>query len=117
MGVIINESKSVKWEGKVEIADNFIKRAFGFMLRNPGHALIFILPFETRFNATIHGFFMLKSIDVIFLDSEKTVVDVTTLRPWRIYVPKKAAKYVIEGPVGLRKVLKVEVGDKVEWIT
>lgn len=44
-------------------------------------------------------------------------MDFKTARKWRIYAPpKKAAKYVIEGPVGLIKALSVEEGDLINWM-
>ncbi|BAA30211.1 DUF192 domain-containing protein [Pyrococcus horikoshii] len=115
--MIVNESKNLSWEGEVRIADSFIKRALGLMFKKPRYALVFILPLETRINASIHGFFMLESIDVIFLDSNFRVVDVTTLKPWRIYIPKARARYIIEGPRGLKESIKPEFGDKIKWFT
>jgi hypothetical protein len=54
-------------------------------------------------------------IDVIWLNSARRVVDFKTARKWRLYAPKKAAKYIIEGPVGIIKTLEVEEGDLIDW--
>ncbi|AEC52711.1 hypothetical protein PNA2_1796 [Pyrococcus sp. NA2] len=113
--MIVNENKGKVWTGEVKIADNFFKRAFGLMFRKPRYVLIFVLPIESRINASIHGFFMRETIDVIFLNSGFKIVDLTRLRPWRIYTPKAPAKYIIEGPTGLIKELSAEVGDKISW--
>ncbi|WP_297506171.1 DUF192 domain-containing protein [Thermococcus sp.] len=114
--MITNETKGKTWHGTVRMADNFFRRFRGLMLaRNINYALVFILPAETKVNASIHTFFMLSDIDVIWLDSSRRVVDFKTARKWRLYSPKKPAKYIIEGPVGLIKVLAVEEGDLISW--
>ncbi|WP_456369269.1 DUF192 domain-containing protein [Thermococcus sp.] len=114
--MIINETKGKTWHGTVRIADTFFRRFRGLMLSgNIEHALVFILPAETRANASIHTFFMLSEIDVIWLDSSRRVVDFKRAKKWRLYSPKKPAKYIIEGPVGLIKVLDVEEGDLIGW--
>ncbi|WP_457751786.1 DUF192 domain-containing protein [Thermococcus sp.] len=114
--MLVNETKEKTWHGRVKIADNFFKRFRGLMLeRNIGYALVFMLPAETRLNASIHMFFMLSDIDVIWLDSARRVVDFKRARKWRLYSPKRAAKYIIEGPVGLIRTLDVGEGDLISW--
>ncbi len=116
--MITNETKHRAWHGRVKIADNFLKRFKGLMFeRGIDYALIFVLPVETRANASIHMFFMLEDIDVIWLDSSKRVADFKNAKRMRIYVPRKPAKYVIEGPTGIIGALKVEVGDLITWST
>jgi uncharacterized membrane protein (UPF0127 family) len=111
-----NETKNRVWHGKVKLADSFIKRFRGLMLvSNVNYALVFVLPVETRINASIHLFFMLSDIDVIWVDSTRHVVDFKIAKKWRLYTPKNAAKYIIEGPVGLIRVLEVEEGDLIDW--
>ncbi|NJE06128.1 DUF192 domain-containing protein [Thermococcus sp. M36] len=114
--MLVNETKGRIWHGKVRLADTFFKRFRGLMLvRDINYALVFVLPAETKANASIHMFFMLSDIDVIWLDSSRRVVDFKTAKKWRVYAPKKAAKYIIEGPVGMINVLKVEEGDLISW--
>ncbi|ANF23277.1 DUF192 domain-containing protein [Thermococcus piezophilus] len=114
--MLVNESKRKVWHGRVELADTFFKRFKGLMLvRNVNYALVFVLPAETRVNASIHMFFMLSDIDVIWLDSSCRVVDFKTARKWRVYAPKKAAKYIIEGPVGMIRTLEIGEGDLISW--
>ncbi len=114
--MITNETKGLVWHGRVKLADTFFKRFRGLMLaRNINYALVFVLPAETKANASIHMFFMLSDIDVIWLNSSRRVVDFKTAKKWRLYTPKRAAKYIIEGPVGLIKALDVEEGDLIDW--
>lgn len=78
------------------------------------YALIFKMHAESRIGCSLHMMFVFFPIDVLFLNSEKKVVDKVTLNPWQLnYTPKKAAKYVVEMPKGLGK--KVKIGEKVSW--
>ncbi|NJE03048.1 DUF192 domain-containing protein [Thermococcus sp. MV11] len=114
--MLINETKGRAWHGRVKLADTFFRRFRGLMLvRDINYALVFVLPAETKANASIHMFFMLSDIDVIWLDSSRRVVDFKTAKKWRVYTPKKAARYVIEGPVGVIKALDVGEGDLISW--
>ncbi len=115
--MLINETKKRVWHGEVRVADTFFKRAVGLMFKpSIDYALVFLLPAETRINASIHMFFMLRSIDVIFLDSSRKVVDFRLAKPWRVYVPAEAARYVVEGPVGMIRALDVGIGDEIRWV-
>ena len=114
--MLVNETKEKIWHGHVKLADSFFKRFRGLMLvRNINYALVFVLPAETRANASIHMSLMLGDIDVIWLDSTRRVVDFKRARKWRVYAPKAPARYIIEGPVGLIKALDVEEGDLISW--
>jgi len=114
--MLINETKGRVWHGRVMLADNFFRRFRGLMLKGRiDHALVFILPVESRANASIHMLFMLSEIDVIWLDSTRRVVDFGLAKKWRFYVPKRPAKYIIEGPVGLIRTLDVGEGDLISW--
>lgn len=101
---------------KVKFADTFFKRFIGLMFkRNIDCALVFVLPIESRINAALHSMFMFEPIDVLFLDSKKEVVDTTTLFPWRFYMPKRKAKYVVEMPQGIIEKFNIRIGQKVDW--
>ncbi|HDD31894.1 MAG TPA: DUF192 domain-containing protein [Thermococcus litoralis] len=114
--MLINKTKSKIWSGRVKVADTFFRRFRGLMLKPTiDYALVFVLPRETRINASIHMFFMLQSIDVIFLDSSREIVDLKRAHPWRIYMPRESAKYIIEAPLGVIDYLNAEIGDEVDW--
>ena len=115
--MLINETKDKVWHGRVKVADTFFKRFKGLMLKSRiDYALVFILPGEARINATIHMFFMLQSIDILFLDRSMKIVDIKEAKPWRIYTPKKSARYVIETPPGVANHLNAEEGDLIRWV-
>ena len=72
--------------------------------------LLFLTNREGRAHTTIHMFFMLFSIGVVWLDSIGKVVDKRLAKPWRpAYAPKAPAQYFIEANPSLLN--RVEVGD------
>jgi hypothetical protein len=100
-----------------ELADTTFKKARGLMLRRKlDKALVFLLDRETKIGAAIHSFFVIFSFDIIWLDAGKRIVDMRTVRPFRlIEVPKKAAKYFIELPKGSIKKSGVKMGQKINF--
>jgi len=74
-------------------------RAFGFMFkfRKPDSGLVFEFPRERR--ADLHMLFVFFTIDVLFLDKNKNVVEIKKeFRPFAYYSPRSKSKYVIELP-------------------
>jgi len=52
----------------------------------------------------MHTLFMLKTIDMVFLNEQQRVVDIKTAKPFRpLFKPKKPARYCIEVPEGMGK--------------
>ena len=86
-----------------------LSQGIGLMFRTKIIPLLFILKKPQRI--TIHSFFMLKTIDVIFLNEKKEVVDVKTLKSWSWFTPKERAKYVIEVPKGTIQRTETGKGD------
>ncbi|MEK6959151.1 MAG: DUF192 domain-containing protein [archaeon] len=112
--LLINGKKLMN---NVKLANDTWQRTKGLMFeeeKNFNYALVFDMPYESSIGSSIHMIFVFFPIDVLFLDSKKTVVDKVTLTPFMPnYTPKKAAKYVIEMPKG--KAAKIKVGDKADW--
>lgn len=103
--------------GNVKIADTFISRFKGLMFKKSiKEGLLLEMPEgRGRGGSSIHMFFMRIALDVIFLDHEKRVVDLATLRPWQIYIPRKPAKYIIEFPRGSIAGSGTRIGDIIEF--
>lgn len=72
--------------------------------------MLFVNGSESRANTTIHMFFMLFSIGVVWLDARGQVVDAQLAKPWHpAYAPRSPAQYFIEAnPLILQR---VKVGD------
>ena len=76
--------------------------------------LLFVYKSESRSATTIHMFFMLFSIAVVWLDSSGKVVDKKLAKPWRpAYAPKAPAQYFIEANPSLLD--QVEIGDVLQF--
>ena len=98
---------------KVELANTFWRRFHGLMFRQSfceGEALVFVSKLRLQ---NIHTFFMMFSIDVIFLDSNFLVIEICQrLKPWRIHRSKVKASYIIELPAGTISHTNVKIGHK-----
>jgi uncharacterized membrane protein (UPF0127 family) len=94
---------------RLETADTLWKKARGLMFRKPlgdDEGMLFVFGKECRPMFWMFG--MRFPVDMLFLDSERKVVDVKRgcrpmsldPRTWRMYVPKKPAKYALEVNAG-----------------
>jgi uncharacterized membrane protein (UPF0127 family) len=90
-------------------------RGLMFTTRLPqGRGLILVGRADDVANASIHMFGVLFSLGVIWISSKGEVVDCRIARPWRVYAPRQAARYVLEG---LPEMLDdIEIGDELEFI-
>ncbi len=98
-----------------EAAESFFSRLRGLMFRSalaPGSGLLIKFFFR---DASVHSLFMRFTIDMVFLDESKRVVEITTLKPWRIYNPKQRSAYVLELNEGGAEQSGVEIGDVLEF--
>lgn len=70
--------------------------------------VLFVNESEGRAQTTIHMFFMLFSIGVVWLDSSGKVVDKQLAKPWRpAYAPKEPAQYFIEANPSLLDLVRI----------
>jgi len=95
----------------VKICKDIFSRSKGLRFSKKlkeGQAILFVSPEESYLHTSIDMFFVFFSIDVLWLDNEKRIVDVRRgVKPFTpLLRPKKAAKYVLELPVGCSKILK-----------
>jgi uncharacterized membrane protein (UPF0127 family) len=98
-------------------AKSFLARARGLMFKGPlkeGEGLL--IEFSSHLKSrSIHSFFMRFTIDLIFIDSDMTVADLETLKPWRIYNTKTDCKWVLEVSKGTIEKNKIKIGDKLSF--
>ena len=114
--MVVNISKGTEL-GESEIANTFFSRLRGTMFKKElERGLILKLPdTRSRNGSAIHMFFVRFPLDIIFANSDKKVVDVVTINPWKMYTPKKPAMYVIEMKKGTIQASKTEIGDKLDF--
>ena len=97
MQLIDGQSGHVLLEN-VRMAKTFVQRFRGLMFeRSPAEDFgLWIEPC-----GSIHTFWMFISIDVYFLDSQGTILEVRKkVPPWRIVIPKQKSHAVLEIPHG-----------------
>ena len=63
---------------------------------------------------SVHTFGMKFAIDVAFCDHEMVVLDVVTLAPWRMSLPRRRCRSVIEARAGAFDRWGLRVGDQLE---
>lgn len=86
---------------KIKYCNSWISKAIGLMFSFRPKILVF--SFKKEKFIPLHMFFVFRTIDVLFLDSKKKIVEKATLRPFSVYIPIHKAKYVIEMPHGYKK--------------
>jgi uncharacterized protein len=113
---LLNKSKEINL-GKLALADSFLSRFMGLMFRkDPEKGLILKLPSSrSRRGSSIHMFFMRFPLEIIFLDEDKKIVDMVSIKPWKTYTPKAPSKYVIELEEGSINKYKLEIGDEMDF--
>src|SRR3989338_11279355 len=113
--------KTIKIQKKkinVEIADTYMKRAFGLMLRKKGRMLF---PFTIPLKYGIWMAFMLVPLDIIFADKNGKITNIVeNAKPinfnpstWKIFFSTGFCKYVVEVEAGFVKKNRIKVGQKI----
>ena len=80
---------------KVELADSLLTRSLGLLGRQSLDGAMLLT--HTR---SVHSLFMRFPLDVAFLDSDLVVIATTLLEPWRVALPPKRARSVLEAHSG-----------------
>ena len=103
----------------IEIADDEYQRELGLMNRKSmqeNQGMLFIFPFERFQSFWMRNTFI--SLDMIFVDANKTVVTIhknTQVLSDQSYPSSKPAKYVVEVVAGFTDKHNIQVGDKLDW--
>ncbi|NOT64354.1 MAG: DUF192 domain-containing protein [Acidobacteria bacterium] len=99
---------------RLEIANTAWTRLCGLMFRRAlaqGHAL-WIRPCNG-----VHTFWMRFAIDVVYLDREMRIVKlIENLRPFRLTMPQRAARSVIELPAHTIVQTGIQLGDQLRAV-
>lgn len=114
---ILYNKNSGKKIAKIKIANSFFKRFLGLMFKSRcDYPLLFKIPQKTQIKerSSIHSFFMRFELALVFIDDENLIYEIADLKPWRFYVPKKPAKYIIEFDKKEFKNYDLKIGDEIE---
>ena len=112
---IKNITKNKKLIGNAELCDDILSKFVGLMLsKNKYRCLIF--KFNGEKIISLHMFFVFYTIDVLFLNKNKIVVDKKeNFKSFTFYKSRKKAMYAVELPSGIIKKTKTEIGDKIKF--
>lgn len=76
--------------------------------------LLMVCPRQSRLDTAVHMLGMRMKLAVVWLNTALEVVDVRLALPWRcIYVPRQAARYVLE--LNERRFQDFHIGDRVSF--
>jgi uncharacterized membrane protein (UPF0127 family) len=115
MEILCNRKRIAK---KAKRCRNFFSRAKGLMFSRElreGEGIVLEAGRGGVLETTIHMMFVFFPIDVVWVGDDGRVVDVMEkVMPFSFRIaPKKAARYVLELPVGAGR--KVKIGDKISF--
>lgn len=111
--MILNRTTNIAIANQVILFPSFFQKARGLMFRKPEQDTAYIFPFKNERIIGIHMLFVFSSIDVLWLNAEKEVVEKRQLKSWTFYHPKTKANYVIELAAGTGK--QVKEGNILTW--
>lgn len=96
---------------------SFVCRLRGLTFRrsiDPDYGLLLVFKRDSRLDTAIHMMFVWMDLSVVWINSTYDVVDVTIARRWRpLYIPRKAASYVLE--MLPERLSDFKIGDKVDF--
>lgn len=101
---------------RADYPDNNFAKLRGLMFSKPlkDKGLLLECLSESKIDSAIHMFFVFFPIDVVWISNKKEVVDIKTALPFQpIAIPRRAAKFVLELPVGYGK--NFRIGDKLNF--
>jgi len=109
--MIKNKTKNTIISKSEEYCDSLLKKATGLMFSTPKDL---VFPFNKEEKVTFHMFFVFYSIDIIFLNEKKEVVELKeNFSPFSTYSTRKRIKYALELPINTIKKTRTRVGDEI----
>lgn len=98
---------------ELKFCNNILSKGFGLMFRSRDSVkdTAWIFPFGHDHKICITMLFVFFEIDILFLDSNKRVVDWKTLKPFENYCSSSNARYVIELEKGIIHKFNIKKGD------
>lgn len=101
----------------VEYSDELdrISRGLRFSKKlGKSEGLLLKVPCETRLHALVDMMFVFFSVDIIWLDSRKKIVDIKrNARPFTIHMPKARSLYVLE--MNANSTGNLKMGDRLSF--
>ncbi len=113
-----NKNNPLPTQLQAKYCDSFLSRLRGLMFRHDlgmDEGLLLVQSRDSRIDASIHMLFVYMDLAVIWINSEKKVVDTLLARSWKLaYAPCEPAQYILE--IHPSRLNEFHTGDKVEFI-
>ena len=111
---VLNPSRSEQVLLRARWCSSFACRLRGLMFRRkPGPGLVLVQAHASRWDSAIHMWFVFFPLGIAWLDDSGVVIGTVLARPWRVYVPSRPARYVVESTPDLLEC--VGPGDRLEF--
>lgn len=114
---IVNKSQPSSKPILAKYCQSFLCQLRGLMFTKSlpeNHGLLLVQSSDSRLNSSIHMMFMWIDLAVIWISSDYSVVDLVQARRWKMaYLPKRAAKFVLETDVS--HLSDFNIGDQVRF--
>jgi len=114
-----NQTRPLATALNVVFCDSFVCRLRGLTFRSSldsDKGLMLVEARDSRFDATIHMMFVFMDLGIIWINSEKVVVDSVLARPWSLaYIPRQPARYILEIPPA--RLNEFKIGDRTDFST
>ena len=112
--LVKNQTRSAVIAQDAKFCEGILSKFIGLMFSTKPKVLVF--KFKKEMKISLHMLFVFFSIDVLFLDKNKTVVDEKeNFRPFTFYKSKEKAMYAVELTDGVIKKTKTGIGVKIEF--
>lgn len=111
-------SKSKQTIATLKFANSYFSRLKGLMFKKKLDYVLLLKPLKSKhkFLSSVHTLFMRFTIDLVFLDKNKKVLETAQLSPWKFYIPHKPANYILEMEKGAIKKYQIAIGDKLDFV-
>ena len=114
--MLVNKTKDKVLTAHVQHCKGIFSKARGLMFSRKIKDKSLVFHFNKEKLNPIHMLFVFQTIDVLFLDKERKIIEKKeSLRPWRFYNPKERSRYIIELPENTIKTSETEVNDTIIW--
>ena len=116
--MLVNKTRKKVLAQQIKLCRSVLSKAKGLMFTRESfvreNALVF--EFGKAMTQSLHMFFVFYTIDILFLDDKKKVVEIKQdFRPFTIYTSKRKARYVVELPRSTVKGTRTGLGDVIKW--
>jgi uncharacterized membrane protein (UPF0127 family) len=114
---LVNLSRELVTPLKLHVCNTFFSRFRGYMFKDgisSSEGLLFVGEHPSVMNSSIHMFFLWFNLAVIWLDTEKRVVDRKLAKTWRpYYAPRAASIFIIE--THPNRLSEFSIGDQLDF--